>query len=92
MHAGLLALEPDEAGMHVVGLPVDPAGFDDRAVARAAGVAGVIVQSLSRHYAASGGRSGLMFGYTGVAPERMAPALETLAQVLRAAPDKAAAM
>jgi GntR family transcriptional regulator / MocR family aminotransferase len=85
---GLLVLEPDAAGMHLVGLPVGDGarGFDDRAVARAAAESGISVQALSRHYAGSIRQSGLMFGYAAIAPERCAPALERLARLLRGAP------
>jgi GntR family transcriptional regulator/MocR family aminotransferase len=81
--AGLLVLEPDAAGMHLVGFPVGR-GFDDQAVARAAAEKGISVQALSRHYAGNAKRSGLMFGYAAIAAESCAPALERLAPLLRA--------
>jgi GntR family transcriptional regulator/MocR family aminotransferase len=79
----VLTLVGDDAGMHVVGYPAEGQSFDDRAVADAAAGSGIVVTPLSRHYAGEATRPGLMFGYTAVAPERMAPALARLASVLR---------
>ncbi len=79
----VLTLAGDDAGMHVVGYPAGSLRFDDRAVAEQAAQSGIVVTSLSRHYAGEAGRAGLMFGYTAVAPERLASALERLASVLR---------
>ena len=87
---GRLMLIPDDAGMHVMGFPPEGAPFDDAAVAAAAAKQGVVVPPLSQLYAGPEKRAGLMFGYAGVAPERMAPALAKLAAVIDAASSSAA--
>jgi GntR family transcriptional regulator/MocR family aminotransferase len=83
MLGDVLVLEADDAGMHVVGFPAEDRPFDDRAIAQQAAASDIVVTPLSRHYASPSGRSGLMFGYTAVRPERLAPALERLASLLR---------
>jgi GntR family transcriptional regulator / MocR family aminotransferase len=88
--AGRLTLVPDDAGMHVLGFPAEGKSFDDEAVAAAAAKQGIVVPPLSRHYEGPEKRSGLMFGYAGVAPERIGPALARLAAVIDAAGDRSA--
>ncbi|WP_183156600.1 MocR-like pyridoxine biosynthesis transcription factor PdxR [Burkholderia pseudomallei] len=73
----------DEAGLHlVIGLPN---GCDDRAITQTAFDAGVIVRPLTTYYNhADTAREGLLLGYACVPNERIAPAFDTLAQIIEA--------
>lgn len=78
--AGLLAVAPDDAGMHLVATL--PAGLSDVAVANAADRMGVAVEPLSGYYAGPPQRQGLLLGYTAV-DERAIPAgVEKLARAI----------
>ncbi|MBK1697017.1 PLP-dependent aminotransferase family protein [Rhodovibrio salinarum] len=85
--SGLLALQPDVAGMHLVaGLdPALAAHADDRRCAHAADAHGVAAPALSGYYQGAPDRQGLLLGYAAVteteiarAAHRLARALETL--------------
>src|SRR5262249_27375191 len=92
---GRIALAPEEAGMHLVGYPTDTLAetFDDSAYVEAAARAGVVLAPLSRYYAGAVKRSGLIFGYAGVAPPMIDTATARPAPLLLApqpAPAKSA--
>ena len=63
--AGLLEIEADEAGMHLIAWPGAEfkQSMDDKNLARSAAVAGIIVSPLSASYAGRPPRQGLMLGY-----------------------------
>ncbi len=83
---GLLAIEPDPGGMHLIAVPVGPAAsaFDDVTIADAAATAGLVVQPLSVCYAGRARRQGLILGYAGT-PE---PAIERGIRTLRKVVEK----
>lgn len=60
-----------------------PAGFDDMAVVRDAYAAGVKLESLSNCHHLRRGRPGVLIGFGSTPEERIAPAVASLAQVLR---------
>lgn len=64
---GLLHVEPDPGGMHLIATPVGALAksFDDVAVTQAAAAAGLVVQPLSVCYAQRPRRHGLILGYAG---------------------------
>jgi GntR family transcriptional regulator / MocR family aminotransferase len=78
-----LAVSPSAAGMHLVGRLT--AGLDDRAIARAAGEAGIEAPALSSYYHGPAAALGLLLGYAGVAEPAVAPAVARLAQVIERA-------
>ena len=87
--AGLVELKPSDAGLHLTGLL--PAGWSDRAAARAAEAHGVDAQPLSAFYLTEPPRAGLVLGYAAFdrreireGVERLAQALETLRRRRRA--------
>lgn len=76
-------LDPAPAGLHLVlGLPD---ATDDRAVAQAAGRAGVVAEALSAYYVQPPMRRGLVLGYAAFEPAVLAAAADRLAPVLAAA-------
>jgi GntR family transcriptional regulator/MocR family aminotransferase len=77
---GLLRVEPQDSGMHLVGLL--PGGVDDTAVCDAARDLGVDVSPLSRLYLEDPRTSGLLLGFAGTPVEKMAAALDRLAQAI----------
>ena len=81
---GLLALAPDDAGMHLVGHfePALAARMDDREAARRAQAAGVVVRPLSAFYSGPRPRQGLLLGYAAVAEAEIGPAVARLARAL----------
>jgi GntR family transcriptional regulator/MocR family aminotransferase len=82
--AGLLELEPDAAGMHLVaGLaPALAARAEDRACAAAAAAHGIAAPALSDYYLGAPDRQGLMLGYAAVTEREIDPAARRLAQAL----------
>ncbi len=82
-HLGPQALHAhgSNAGLHLV-LDLPP-GCDDVAIARSAAGAGVLARALSRYYAGSAARRGLLLGYACVREEDMEPAFLTLLACLR---------
>jgi GntR family transcriptional regulator / MocR family aminotransferase len=80
--AGLLEVEPADAGMHLIGWL--PEGSDDVAVARIAARYGVDAPPLSA-FALEPCRPGLLLGYAAYPPEAILKGVATLAQALREA-------
>jgi len=78
---GLLTIEPDPGGMHLIAMPVGrlTRTFDDVAVTKSAAEAGLVVQPLSVCYAGRPKRHGLILGYAGT-PE---PEIERGIRILR---------
>ncbi|WP_375465001.1 PLP-dependent aminotransferase family protein [uncultured Methylobacterium sp.] len=86
--AGLLEVEAQEGGMHLVARPGPawPAGLDDVAAARACAEAGIATVALSAYHADPGAAApGLLLGYAAVPERAIAPAVLRMAEVLRAA-------
>jgi GntR family transcriptional regulator/MocR family aminotransferase len=77
---GMLELQPDEVGMHLVGWL--PEGADDRAVSERAIAQEVRAQPLSNHRIEPGGRGGLLLGYAGFPIPALQAAIRTLAETL----------
>jgi len=80
---GLLALEPSEAGMHLVGRL--PHGMDDRAVANAAADAGIEVAPLSALSVQARPAPGLILGFASSPSSELEVASARLATVLEKA-------
>ncbi len=82
--AGALTLEPDDAGMHLVGYPTPEwtPDFDDLAFADAAANAGITLSPLSRYYAGQVRKMGLLFGYAASPPEAIEDAVERLGTLI----------
>jgi GntR family transcriptional regulator / MocR family aminotransferase len=71
------------AGLHVFAWL--PAGIDEKAVARRAGAAGVLVYELSRYgYARADGSGGLIFGYGAVGKSEIVEGVRIVAEALAA--------
>ena len=80
--AGLIAPEPAETGLHLLGwLPADS---DDNVVAERAKTFGVMAQGLSRFRIAARTRPALVLGFGGVPPRETAAAVDRLAMSLDA--------
>ena len=80
--AGVLEVEPAEAGMQVVSWFAR--GVEDRAVAAAGARAGLALAPLSSYWLGSGARSGLHLGYAGIAENVLEQAVQVLARLVRA--------
>ena len=80
--AGQLRIERDPGGMHLIGRPVDPGGFDDAALSTAAFKHGVKVGPLSTYYQAGTPSHGLILGYAGTPEGQIEPAIERLGRCL----------
>jgi GntR family transcriptional regulator/MocR family aminotransferase len=84
--AGLLTLEPDPAGLHLVGWLPD--GLSDTDVAEAAAVEGVVVSPLSRQvvgaHAGGPGRGALLLGYAGFGPGQLRSGVRRLRRAFEA--------
>jgi GntR family transcriptional regulator/MocR family aminotransferase len=78
-----LAVAPSAAGMHLVGRLAP--GPDDRAVAQAAGEAGVEAPALSSYYDGPAAAQGLLLGYAGVPEPAIAPAVARLTMAIERA-------
>ena len=78
--AGLIELKPSDAGLHLTGLL--PAGWSDRAAARAAEAHGVDAQPLSAFYLTEPPRAGLVLGYAAFDRREIREGVERLAQAL----------
>jgi GntR family transcriptional regulator / MocR family aminotransferase len=87
--AGLLEVEPAEAGLHVIGWL--PEGVDDRAVSERVAAAGLEATALSRHYLGPPPlRGGLLLGFSAFAEAQLASGMSRLATLLRSALSSAA--
>ena len=78
--AGLLAVSPAEAGMHLVGWL--PEGVDDRAASRWAAEQGVEAPALSCYAIEQPGRGGLLLGYTAQDEQQICEGVRRLAAAL----------
>ena len=79
--AGRLAIEPSDAGMHLVGAL--PSHIDDIALSRLAACKDVVALPLSTFYFGPGaGRRGLLLGYAGVPEQEIRSGVQRLAQAL----------
>ena len=76
-----LELEPNEAGMHLVGRL--PRGTDDRAVSREADRLGVEASALSLYYVERARMSGLILGYAGYDEREIRKGVRLLAAAMR---------
>ncbi len=79
--AGLLEVEPDEAGIHLVGWLAE--GMDDRAASLAAERAGVDAQPLSSFTLEHRQPGGLILGYAGYDERRIREGVRRLAAALK---------
>ncbi|HEU4324040.1 MAG TPA: PLP-dependent aminotransferase family protein [Roseiflexaceae bacterium] len=79
---GLLAVEPAEGGMHLVGWL--PPGTDDRRAAQQALLAGVEAPALSAYTGAPPDRPGVLLGYTAVDEAAIRRGVHVLATVWQA--------
>ena len=78
--AGAVALEPAEAGMHLVGWLAE--GANDLAIAARAAAQGLEVPALGRYAAEARLRGGLLLGYTALDAAQIRAGLQRLAAVL----------
>ncbi|MDY0872904.1 MocR-like pyridoxine biosynthesis transcription factor PdxR [Dongia rigui] len=84
-----IALQPDDAGLHLVGQLADPAlaRLGDTRVAEKIAAAGVTVSPLSAYDAGEDGgrrvRQGLMFGYAAVPEAKFQPGARAIAAALK---------
>lgn len=81
---GMLYIEPDPGGMHLIARPHSDIGpaFDDMAAATAAAAMGVHVSPLSLCYRSQPGAQGLMLGYAGTPETEIDPAIRKLKDVM----------
>jgi GntR family transcriptional regulator/MocR family aminotransferase len=79
---GAIELEPNEAGMHLVGRL--PRGTDDRALSREANRLGVEASALSLYYVERARLSGLILGYAGYDEREIRKGVRLLAAALGA--------
>jgi len=87
--AGLLALEADDAGMHLVGRL--PARVKDLPLVDRAARVGLEMSALSRYFLGPRPRSGLVLGYAGVDETAIREGVEKLARVLEPSNQRRAA-
>ena len=80
--AGLLEVEPAEAGMQLTGWLAG--GIEDRAVAVAGARAGLALAPMSDYWLGSDARSGLHLGYAGISENALERGVRVLARVVRA--------
>jgi GntR family transcriptional regulator/MocR family aminotransferase len=77
---GLLAVEPQAAGLSLVGRL--PAGLDDLAMSRRAAAAGIVAPPLGNCYLEAPQQRGLLLGYASAAPGELREGVRVLAGVL----------
>jgi GntR family transcriptional regulator / MocR family aminotransferase len=77
---GLLDVQPDPAGMHLIGWL--PHHRDDRQITSAAASSGVDVMPISHYCLETYERPGILLGYTAVGREEMKAGVRSLARVL----------
>ena len=85
--SGLLKIDADEAGMHLIASPASGSmgAMDDRSIAQAAAKAGVMVMALSTAYAGKPVRRGLILGYAAHDEDAIAAAARRLGEIMAAA-------
>ena len=83
--AGLLEIDADEAGMHLIAWPSGAlaGAMDDQSITQAAAKAGVTTLALSTTYAGKPVRQGLMLGYAAHDEDAIAIAGRRLGEVMR---------
>jgi GntR family transcriptional regulator / MocR family aminotransferase len=79
--AGMLEVHPPDAGTHLIGWL--PQGWNDRAVAKAAGREGVQTKPFSNYCLRRRRRGGLILGYGAYAKKEMLAGVQKLATALR---------
>jgi GntR family transcriptional regulator/MocR family aminotransferase len=81
---GLLELQPDESGMHLVARlsPALARRLDDRQAAARAAAAGITVSPLSTYYQGPATRQGLLIGYAAVPEAEIETGVKSLAGAL----------
>jgi len=80
--AGLLAIEPGQEGLFICARL--PRGVDDVAIVAKARERGVVLAALSPRYDRPTEDRGLLFGFSGYAPDRLRESVKTLAPILKA--------
>ncbi len=80
--AGLLAIEPGQEGLFICARL--PRGVDDVAIVAKARERGVVLAALSPRYDRPTEDRGLLFGFSGYAPDRLREGVKTLAPILKA--------
>ena len=81
---GLLTLEPDEAGLHLIARPSEALArrLTDKQMEERAATRGIACRALSRYYQETPGQRGLLLGYAAVPEEAMDQACRDLADAL----------
>ncbi|MDP6871949.1 MAG: PLP-dependent aminotransferase family protein [Alphaproteobacteria bacterium] len=82
--AGLLEIDADEAGMHLIARPAAAltSSMDDGQITQAAAKAGVTVAALSSTYAGKPARQGLILGYAAHDEDSIAVAARRLGEII----------
>ena len=82
--SGLLTLEPDEAGLHLIARPSEALArrLTDKQMEERAATRGLACRALSRYYQETPGQRGLLLGYAAVPEDAMGQACRDLADAL----------
>ncbi|MFF0310945.1 PLP-dependent aminotransferase family protein [Streptosporangium sp. NPDC004379] len=83
--AGLLDPVPSAAGLHLCARVSSGVRLDPGEVVSRARTAGVAVEALAAYCAEPPAQAGLVIGYGAITPERIAPGMRRLAEIVRAA-------
>ncbi|GAB2444148.1 MocR-like pyridoxine biosynthesis transcription factor PdxR [Streptosporangium sandarakinum] len=83
--AGLLDPVPSVAGLHLCARVSTGVRLDAGEVVSRARVAGIAVESLAGYCGETPAQAGLVIGYGAITPERIAPGMRRLAEIVRAA-------
>ncbi|MEU6739895.1 PLP-dependent aminotransferase family protein [Streptosporangium sandarakinum] len=83
--AGLLDPVPSVAGLHLCARVSTGVRLDAGEVVSRAGAAGIAVESLAGYCGEKPAQAGLVIGYGAITPERIAPGMRRLAEIVRAA-------
>ncbi|GGQ11956.1 MocR-like pyridoxine biosynthesis transcription factor PdxR [Streptosporangium pseudovulgare] len=83
--AGLLDPVPSVAGLHLCARVSTGVRLDTREAVSRAGAAGIAVESLAGYCGETPAQAGLVIGYGAITPERIAPGMQRLAEIVRAA-------
>jgi len=79
---GLLEARPSEAGMHLVAATGPRCPIDDQTASECLANDGIIALALSRFYAGTATRQGLILGYSGFTENEMTTAMRKAAAIL----------
>ncbi|MEU9837199.1 PLP-dependent aminotransferase family protein [Streptosporangium sp. NPDC048047] len=82
--AGLLDPVPSAAGLHLCARVSSGVRLDPGEVVSRARTAGVAVEALAAYCAETPAQAGLVIGYGAITPERIAPGMRRLAEIVRA--------